>query len=239
LTADWLGRHIYAHRGWHGAGRVENSPSAFRAAIQARLGIECDVQQSADGQAMVFHDWELERLTAGAGLVRARTAEELSRIPLLGGDPIWTLPQLLAEVGGSAPLLIELKSKREVPFDPLCHAVAGALEGYAGEVAVMSFDPRIVRWFALRRPATVRGLVVTEADNSLWRRRWALGHSHAQFLAYDVRDLPSPFAARQRARGLPILTWTVSDKARLATARAFADAPIAEGEGLEEALRKP
>ena len=54
---DWLTAHVYAHRGLHdGGGAVENSPTAFAAAIAAGLGIECDVQRSRDGQAIVFHD---------------------------------------------------------------------------------------------------------------------------------------------------------------------------------------
>ena len=236
MSADWLKQHIYAHRGWHGGGRTENSPSAFRAAVEAGLGIECDVQVTADGQAMVFHDWDLDRLTGETGPVRARAAEELSRIPLIGGDPIWTLPRLLTEIGGRVPLLVELKSRREVPFVPLCRAVAAALAAYNGPVAAMSFDPRIVRWFARHQPATSRGLVISERDSGPLARRWAVFQARPQFLAYDVRDLPSRFAAAQR---VPLLTWTVSDKARLATARTFADAPIAEAEGLEEALRNP
>ena len=238
MTERWLTEATYAHRGWHGDGRIENSPSAFRAAIGAGLGIECDVQQSDRGVAVVFHDWDLDRLTAERGPVRDRSHVELAQVRLgASDDTIWTLGDLLDEVGGRVPLLIELKSRRGVPFAPLCISVALHLDGYAAPVAVMSFDPRVVRWFARNRPDPMRGLVVSESDAGPLRRGFALRYARPHFLAYDVRDLPSRFAAVQRARGLPLLTWTVSDKARLETARAFADAPIAEGKGLEEALR--
>jgi glycerophosphoryl diester phosphodiesterase len=238
---SWLAASLYAHRGYHGQGRVENSPSAFAAAIAAGLGIECDVQQSADGQAMVFHDWELDRLTAARGPVRSRAAEALAGLRLAGSDdPIWTLPQLLAEVRGRTPLLIELKSRRQVPYAPLCLAVRSALEGYSGPVAVMSFDPRVVRWFARRAPHVVRGLVMTEESNRYWqagfRRHLWLWRARPEFLAYDVRDLPSAFAARQRGRALPLLTWTVSDRSRLLRGRECADTLIAEAQGLAEAM---
>ena len=237
----WLRDWTYAHRGLHGTGRIENSASAFAAAVEAGLGVECDVQQSADGQAMVFHDWKLERLTGDAGLVRERTAEALRRTRLTGSeDIVGTLPDLLAQVAGRAPLLIELKSRRQVPYAPLCRAVRAALDGYAGDAAVMSFDPRVVRWFARRAPGLVRGLVMSEERDRYWRasfRRHAwMWHARPHFLAYDVRDLPSRFAARQRERGLPLLTWTVSDETKLATARIHADAPIAERAGLEQSL---
>src|SRR6478735_593336 len=56
----WLIGHDYAHRGLHGGGLPENSLSAFAAAMSRGIGIECDVQQTADGHAVVFHDWELD-----------------------------------------------------------------------------------------------------------------------------------------------------------------------------------
>lgn len=234
----WLGQHLYAHRGLHGGGRVENSPSAFAAAIERGLGIECDVQRSGDGQAVVFHDWDLDRLTGESGAVKARDAAELGTITLTGSsETIPTLTKLLAQIGGRVPLLIEIKSKREVRFAPLCFAVRRALEGYRGPVAVMSFDPRAVAWFARHAPHIVRGLVVTEEGSRTlsgrFRRQLALWRSKAEFLAYDVRDLPSRFASAQRKRGLPLLTWTVRSEELGERARVHADAPIAEGAGLE------
>jgi glycerophosphoryl diester phosphodiesterase len=237
----WLGSVTYAHRGLHDGDRIENSPSAFSAAIAAGLGIECDVQRSADGQAMVFHDWDLERLTGESGQVRALRARALGRLKLGGGeDCMLTLSELLAEVAGRVPLLIEIKSRAEVRFGALCLAVRNALERYPGPVAIMSFDPRVVRWFAVMAPQVVRGLVVSEQDQGgprgAWRRRASVRHALPEFLAYDVRDLPSRFAAAHRARGLPVLTWTVRTPELAARAEAYADAAIAEGDGLPQAL---
>jgi glycerophosphoryl diester phosphodiesterase len=233
----WLGKATYAHRGLHGEGRVENSPGAFAAAIARGLGIECDVQRSRDGTAMVFHDWELDRLTAEHGAVKARDAADLQRIALGGtNDTIPTLSELLLLVGGQVPLLIEIKSKREVRFAPLCFAVRRALEGYRGPVAVMSFDPRAVRWFARHAPHIVRGLVVTEEGRRTLsgdlRRHISLWQARAEFLAYDVRDLPSRFAGAQRRRGLPLLSWTVRSPDLAKRARACGAAAIAEGAGI-------
>ena len=233
---DWLRQWTYAHRGLHGAGVLENSPGAFTAAIEAGLGIECDVHRSADGRAIVFHDWELDRLTQGQGPLAARTAAELARIPLRSGEPIPTLRDLLDRIDGRVPILIELKSRREHPASPLCRAVLRDLEGYAGRLAVMSFDPRVGHWFAGHAPGVVRGLVVSEANARTFggavRRHLALWRARPDFLAYDVRDLPSAFAAAQRARGLPVLTWTVSAQSLLGRANQHADAPIVEAEGL-------
>ena len=94
----WLREHVYAHRGMHGSGQVENSAGAFASALAAGLGIECDIQRSLDDWPMVFHDWDLDRLTVERGPVRRRTAHELAGIRLMGGDPVWALSMLLDEV---------------------------------------------------------------------------------------------------------------------------------------------
>jgi glycerophosphoryl diester phosphodiesterase len=221
----------FAHRGLHGQGRIENSRAAFDAAIAAGHGIELDVQLTADSEAVVFHDDDLERLTERTGLVSSLTAAELCRILLKGGtDPISTLPEILARVGGRAPLLIEVKSPgRRVAA--LSRAVLRALRHYQGPVAVMSFNPQIGRWFAIHAPEVLRGLVVTEAGKprrGRLTRSLALWRSSPDFLAYDIRDLPSRFAARQRAKGLPVLTWTCRSEEHRATAALHADQIIYE-----------
>ena len=235
----WLGQWEYAHRGLHSAGVPENSPSAFAAALTRGIGIECDVQRTRDGQAAVFHDAALDRLTGESGPVADRTAAELGRITLAGSsDSIPTLRHVLDQLGGKVPVLIEIKSQRRAGtrISALCLAVRRALEGYLGPHAVMSFDPRVVQWFAVHSALTVRGLVVTEEHGKtlpgMIKRRLALWHARPDFLAYDIRDLPSRFAATQRQRGLPVLTWTVRSQEHRARAAQFADAPIAEGAGV-------
>ena len=191
----------FAHRGLHGGGRIENSRAAFEAAIAAGHGIELDVQASADGEAIVFHDYDLARLTGARGRVDTMTAAELAAVRLTGSDEaIPTLPQILGLIAGRAPLLIEVKSPgRRV--DALSGAVERALHSYVGPVAVMSFNPEVGRWFARYAPPRLRGLVVTEAGRR-WRgwagRYLALWRARPDFLAYDIRDLPSRFAAARQ-----------------------------------------
>lgn len=235
----WIGEYSYAHRGLHSGAIPENSPAAFAAAIERGLGIECDVQRSGDGQAMVFHDWELDRLTDQSGELSRISAERIGQIQLAGSqDRIPTLRQTLDLVNGKVPILIEVKSRRNMRVAAMCLAVRRVLEGYRGHHAVMSFDPRISRWFADHSPLTVRGLVISEGDDKALpgkiRRRFALWHARPDFLAYDIRDLPSRLARSQRKRGLPIATWTVRSAELRERAAQHADAPIAEGNGLAD-----
>lgn len=235
----WLAEWTYAHRGLHGAGRVENSPSAFRAAIEAGLGIECDIQRSADDWPMVFHDWDFARLAGRSEVAETLTREQWRALRVLGSDdtPL-DLGELLALVKGQVPLLIEIKSKRGYDVERSCAIVRDALAGYPGQHAVMSFDPRVARWFRRHSPQTVAGLVMREDakgnTQAAWRRHLALWIARPEFLAYHVDALPNAMVAGLRDAGLPILTWTVDSLEKRAIARRHADAPIAEGAGLAD-----
>lgn len=234
---SWLTERTYAHRGLHGEGRVENGPSAFRAAIDAGLGIECDIQRSRDDWPMVYHDWDFSRLHGRPEAGEALTKDEWLALRYPGsGDSVLTLPELLRLVDGRVPLVIEIKSRRSYDVERTCRRVADALSDYRGRHAVMSFDPRVSRWLRRHAPATVRGLVIREDKaghtRAAWRRHLALWIAKPDFVAYHVKALPNAFVAGLRGYGMPVLTWTVDSPEALAIARAHADAPIAEGAGL-------
>lgn len=234
---SWLKDWIYAHRGLHGPGRVENSPSAFRAALEAGLGIECDIQRSRDDWPMIYHDWNFSRLIGRADDCEMLTKDEWLALKYRDSDDSpFTLPGLLDLVRGKVPLLIEIKSRPGYDVDWTSLYVGSALRGYRGKCAVMSFDPRVARWFRRREPEIVRGLVMREDEfghtQQAWRRHLALWIAKPDFMAYHVKALPNPFVAGLRGYGMPLLTWTVNSPETLATARAHADAAIAEGDGL-------
>ena len=238
---DWLRRWTYAHRGLHRAGVAENSRAAYADAVAAGLGIECDIQRSRDGQPMLFHDWDLARLTGRDGAVADYDAADLAQIQLNGaaaGETIPVLNDLLEIVAGQVPFLIEIKSRRGYDIAPSCRAVRDAMALYTGPYTVMSFDPRVARWFRRNSPETLRGLVMEEVPEGLTpteaRRHLALWIAQPDFLAYDVKALPSAFAAAQRARGIPVTSWTVKTPELAERARIHADAPIAEGGGLAD-----
>lgn len=234
---DWLTKWEYAHRGLHSPGVPENSLAAAKAAVAAGMGVECDIQRSLDKQPMVFHDWDLGRLTDGAGLTEVFTAEELEKLHLQETDehPV-RLSQLLEEVAGKVPLLIEIKSRPEYDVERTCACTAEMLEGYAGDYAVMSFDPRACAWFVVNAPDIVRGLVCTDTLDigflGAWRAPGAIESAAPDFLAMDVRDLPSAFTSLWRESGKPLLSWTIRSAELRELALREVDALIAEGEGL-------
>lgn len=233
----WLTEWEFAHRGLHGPGVPENSLAAAEGAIARGLGIECDIQRSRDDHPIVFHDWDLARLTGESSVAAERTADELEALHLLGTDqhPV-RLARFLEVVAGRVPLLIEIKSLPGYDVEWTCASVAWLLDSYKHDVAVMSFDLRVPIWFAAEAPDISRGLVGTDSYENgfegVWRSHDAIAAARPDFLAIDVRDLHRPEAAAWRAGGHPLLTWTVRSPETRATGLALADALIAEGDGL-------
>ncbi len=235
----------FAHRGYHDlpAGRPENSRAAFQAAVAAGYGIELDVQRSVDDAAMVFHDYDLARLTGRSGMVRGLPAAELATIPLTGGsDGIPTLSEVLSIVAGRVPLLVEIKDQDGAlgtDVGPLEHAVADALRGYAGPVAVMSFNPHSVAAMAALLPDMPRGLTTCGFDPADWpvsAERCAelrgipdFDRVGASFISHDKADLDNPRVAGLKSLGAGILCWTIRSPEQEAGARRVADNITFEG----------
>lgn len=241
-----LRRLPVAHRALHdrAAGRIENSPAAVKAAVEAGYAIEIDLQLSSDGVAMVFHDDELDRLTAEKGMVRDRTAAELQAIGLTGGgDRIPTFAQVLAMVGGRVPLLVELKdqSLRMAGTDGRLEAVAAAdLASYRGEVAVMSFNPDMVAEMARVAPAVPRGITTSAYDPADWaplpvadcERLRAIpdyDRTGSCFISHEGSDLGRARVAELKGQGAAVLCWTIRSAADEARARTVADNVTFEG----------
>lgn len=238
LPSSFLIRPI-AHRGLHdkAKGRAENSPKAFAAAIRHGYGIELDLQLSKDGQAMVFHDYDLARLTGAQGPISQRTAAELSGIALLhDGDGIPTLAEVLEQVAGSVPLLIEFKDQ-DGQMGPnvgdLENAAAAILKNYDGEYAVMSFNPHSVAALKKALPDVPRGLVTCAYIAKDWPTLPAAVRNRLReipdfdaleccFVSHDRTDLNSDHVAEIDNAGHTILTWTVKSAEQEAAARQIA-----------------
>jgi glycerophosphoryl diester phosphodiesterase len=241
VASEWLTARPIAHRGLHGGAIVENTLDAAEAAIAANYGIECDIQLTADGELIVFHDDMLDRLTVASGPVSKRTLTEIKRIAYR--DAPGQIPDLKTFVGriaGRTPLLIELKSRWD--GNPgVAERAAALLAGYSGPFALMSFDPWLIRALRISAPGIRRGIVAERNyDRPDWRltpmQRFGLanllhlGQTRPDFVAYSVQDLPAmaPRLARNLL-GMPLLTWTVRSEAERARARRWADQMIFEG----------
>jgi glycerophosphoryl diester phosphodiesterase len=231
---DWWRVQPIAHRGLHGEGRVENTLAAFDAAAGAGYPIELDVRAAADG-AVVFHDATLDRLTTRCGTVESCTLDELGRITVGGTDqPIVSLQSTLEAVAGRTPLLVEVKNGG-MP-GRLEMWVADLLRAYRGPVAVQSFNPRVVRWFAQHLPEVDRGLLSASfrGEDLAAHRRFVLRRlallpwCRAHFVGYELGSLPYWAPTLARDAGFPLLAWTIRTPGQLQRARRLADNIIFE-----------
>jgi len=228
-----------AHRGlWSPGGAPENSLAGFQDACAAGYGIELDVQLSADGEAMVFHDEALARMTGAEGRLADRTAAELAGLKLAGTDErIPTLLETLALVGRRVLVLIELKTPPG-GVGPLEQRVQDVIADHAGPVAVIGFNPYSHAWFADRYPGVLRGLDSysyrdAEGLSPQMREAFAtLQHveiARPHFLALGLDMLPSAAAAERRAAGMPVVAWTVRQPAEWVRVADGCDNLIFEG----------
>ncbi len=210
-----------AHRGlWVRDGAPENSLAAFQAACAHGYGIELDVQLSADGEAVVFHDATLERMTGAAGRVGDHTAADLSDLRLAGADEaIPTLTEVLALVGHRAMVQIELKTPAG-EVGPLEKRVHEVLIDHNGPTAVIGFNPYSHAWFAQHHPKVLRGLnshayaddgarKLAAEQRQAYARLEHVPLARPHFLALGLDMLPSARAAELRRQGLPVIAWTV------------------------------
>ncbi len=235
-----------AHRALHdrAKGRPENSRAAVRAAIEAGYGIEIDVQLSSDGRAMVFHDYDLGRLTIETGPIRQRSVAELQAIPLMGGsESVPTLADILTEVAGRVPLLIEIKDQdgsMGSDVGALEQAVAEDIAGYDGPLALMSFNPHSVTLLKRQAPNVPRGLTTSAYDPANWptltpvlcerlREIPDLEHVDASFISHEAADLGRGRITQVKAAGLNVLCWTIRSAEAEAEARRIADNVTFEG----------
>ena len=249
----WLTERPIAHRGLHDADRgvVENTLGAAEAAIAAGFAIECDVQMSADGEAFVFHDETLDRLTDAHGALCGKSAAEISQAWIRGSkERPPEFSAFLAAVGGRTPVICELKSRFDGDWR-IADRVAPLAAGYDGPLAFKSFDPDLVAYLRLRHPRLGRpgapcplGIV---AEASYDRPGWGMlaaeqktdwkdfefyDRFRPDFLSWNVDDLPHkiPFLVKQLL-GAPVMAWTVCSARQREAARKWADQIVFEGDG--------
>jgi glycerophosphoryl diester phosphodiesterase len=239
---EWLVARPIAHRGLHdGSAAIENTPSAFVAAIKAGYGIECDLQVSADGEAMVFHDAVLGRLTEASARVDSMRASDLKRLDFKATkDHMITLGELCDLTAGAVPLLIEMKN--DFPGDcRLLERSVSVISGYRRAAALMSFDARLVQALRARAPTLTRGVVAETPQKEAAAARLAASMASAarcnewfrarpQFVAFSANDLPDRITAIARnVFGLRVLAWTVHTREQQHAAMRHADQIIFEG----------
>jgi glycerophosphoryl diester phosphodiesterase len=236
-----------AHRGLHdrSKGVIENSRSAFAAAIERGYAIETDVQLSSDGVPFIFHDDDFDRLTEATGRSDARPIAEVARLTLKGsaaGDVPPLFAEFLAQVAGRTQLQIELKQQKDAAgTSALAATVAAALKSYAGPYTLESFDPHLL--IALRREGVTAplGIITYGYDEPTWDtkvsgwQKFVLRHllhwplTRFNFISCRNVSLYLPAVRFFRARGMEVTTWTITSEQAAVASKRGADQIVFEG----------
>lgn len=219
----------YAHRGlWSPEGPPENSLAAFKAAAEAGLGIEYDVRPSMSGEAMVFHDAKLSRMTGTRGVFEEQDMSVLSTLRLAGTDePIPTLAALLDIWPNNLPLLTELKIDGKTDPEAFARNVGGQLAQHIGPAAAMSFNEAAVDALpdALMRGQLIEPIHRTSEARFDAKLARAIERK-VDYLAINVAD--AEHAAVLLAGEKPFVVWTIRSMADLRRIRLLHGAAIFE-----------
>jgi glycerophosphoryl diester phosphodiesterase len=154
-------------------------------------------------------------------------------------DQVQTLGELLAQVQGKVPLIIELKSHWDGDERLAARALA-VLKGYGGPHCLMSFDPDVIATVRRMSPQTIRGIVAERAFDSYYdalplktqmelRTFSHINRTRPDFVSLYFGDLPWAPVTALRAAGTPVITWTIRSADEAWTALRFSDQITFEG----------
>ncbi|WP_100404195.1 glycerophosphodiester phosphodiesterase family protein [Bacillus solitudinis] len=191
---EWLKTVPIAHRGFHTETSPENSMPAFLRAVEEGFTIELDVRLTKDQQVVVFHDANLKRMTGLSKNVSECSYEEIQHLKLCyTKERIPLLEEVLEQINGKVPLLIEIKNKRRA--GALERKTNELLQAYSGNYAIQSFNPFTLGWFKKNSPGVIRGLLVGDLTKEktfsmkqklLWNKWLFLKMSQPHFINYDL-----------------------------------------------------
>ncbi|MCH5156296.1 MAG: glycerophosphodiester phosphodiesterase [Clostridiales bacterium] len=213
----WLTDTYVAHRGLfdNANGIPENSIPAFEQASEQGFAIETDVQMTADGVLVLFHDDTLKRMTGADGKLSNYTYEQLLELRLLDTDcKIPTFEEFLAAANG-VNLVVEIKTHDHI--GEVEQKTYEALKSYKGHYCIESFNPLIVRWFKVHAPEVIRGTLSTSFKETNFSafRKWLLRElklckwNGSQFIAYDAATIANCKPVKRFAKRVPIICWTI------------------------------
>lgn len=200
--------YVIAHRGFMEHG-VENTMSSIAASAEAGADmIEIDIQQTKDGQFVVFHDATLSRLAGRSESVYDLTLDELMQITVRAdelSDRIPSLAEVLAqskELG--VKLLIEIKTHGHETPDYLDVLIAQLNDANVLDVHyIQSLDSELILELEDKEPRLVTGLVYALAMGSI-------PNTPADFVAIEQFFATGRLVEQAHDMEKEIFVWTVN-----------------------------
>jgi glycerophosphoryl diester phosphodiesterase len=203
-----------AHRGASGY-EFENSMAAYKKAIEMGISIiELDLQRTADGKFVVFHDQKLDRCTNARGRINSFTLDELrEQVRLKNGEPIPELPEVCSLFKESnVTALMELKNDNSA--EDLWKEVNGLIP--LKNVIFGSFYHKQLIELKKHRPQIYICLIFREFSKELFN---SLSSSQATYAAAKFGSVTLEQVQEMQKAGLKCLVWTVNESADITLAK--------------------
>lgn len=221
-----------AHRGLFDNEGIspENSRMAFRRAVAHGFGIELDVRLTADNQMIVFHDDNLKRVCGIHRAVIECTYSEIKKYTIMNSsEKIPLLQEVLNDVAGKVPLIIEIKSK--IKYADTVKKLAEIMQGYHGIYCIESFNPLAVAWYRRHHPEVLRGQLSTGypinkskrfafIKETLFSNLLLNWYSKPDFIAYNHKHAGQiPYRLCRKFYRVESAAWTIQSQEELNRAK--------------------
>lgn len=208
---------VFGHRGAKAYAPMNTLPAFELALKQGADGIELDVHRSADGYAVICHDYTVDTTSNGSGRVTDKTLAELKALdagswfsPEFVGVQIPTLDEVFEAVGQSLYVNVEIKSEDTETTDGVEQVVADCIvrHNMQDRVIVSSFNPfTLLRFSAIAPHIAIGYLYISGVPDEL---RQVMDRTVYEAYHPYFKEITPEMVQAEHAAGRVLNTWTVN-----------------------------
>lgn len=209
-------KRIISHRGIHDNKKIyENTLEAIKLAQEKNYIIEIDIHITKDDKIIVFHDYNTKRITKQDMIIEKSNYKDLNNQNIIH---IPTLEEVLEQVNGIVPLLIEIKQPNKV--GKLEQKLMQILKNYKGDYAIQSFNPYVLLWFKKNHPKILRGQLSCSYKNKRLNKLTKIILKNMllnklttpDFITYKYNELSISKIKKYQKKNIKVLGWTLTSK---------------------------
>lgn len=225
MCNDWLLDKPINHYGLVSKDYPANSIPAYKEAVKHGFPILISVQMLDDGTCVCFKDKTLGKLTKEDGYIANCTLENIKKLKLDKTDLcIPTLSEALDEIQGKTPIILEIFNENSV--GKMEESILKIINEYIAKynawdsIAILSINPYTLEWFYENAPYFTRiikscsfATLSKYADiktKALRKLKFANKVAHADFIAYNAKDLPCKYIKKRKPYG--VLAYNVTSQ---------------------------